>query len=125
MIIPQLAGGFGSWFGAGVALWAVAALAGVAWRNTAGPQLPLLLGAGSALTLAAAVAGGDQSFAVLPPWFLGVAPFGFVADGLSRWFLGIIGFVGMAVALFSPDYLQHLRKRVAIGFVWAALAVLM
>ncbi|MHB1189837.1 MAG: proton-conducting transporter transmembrane domain-containing protein [Armatimonadota bacterium] len=69
--------------------------------------------------------GRDHAVTIPAPWFLGVAPFRFVADPLSRWFLGIIGLVGVSAAVFSPGYLHHLRNRVALGFVWSALALLL
>src|SRR5207244_4505146 len=106
-------------------LWAVAAVTGILRRHAPGLLPPLLVGTGSGLALTAAVVGGDRTLSLPLPWFLGVAPIQLAADPLSRWFLGIIGFVGVAVALFSPGYLRHLRRRVAVGFVWAGLAALM
>jgi hydrogenase-4 component B len=87
--------------------------------------LPVLVGAGSGLVFLAAVVGRNESLRLPLPWFLGAAAFDLIADPLSRWFLAVIGLVGTAAALFSPGYLHHLRHRVALGFVWAALALLM
>lgn len=83
------------------------------------------MGIGSGILLIAAVFGGNQVITAPAPWFLAIASFQFIVDPLSRWFLGIIGAVGIAAAIFSPGYLHHLRKRVGLGFVWSALALLM
>jgi hydrogenase-4 component B len=77
------------------------------------------------LLLSAAVLGKNAVMTAPRPWFLAVSPIQFSADPLSRWFLGIIGIIGIAAALFSPGYLSHLRKRVGLGFVWAAMSLLM
>src|SRR5205814_2178786 len=82
-------------------------------------------GAGSALALIAAPGAEGRELTLPLPLHLAVAPVRLVSDPLSRWFLGIIGFVGSTVALFSPGYLHHLRSRVALGFLWAALSVLL
>jgi hydrogenase-4 component B len=123
MGIPVV-GGFAGFYGAALLLWLLAASIGVARRHGADPVLPALVGAGSALALAAAL-GGNAALSLPLPWYLGVAGVEALADPLSRWFLGIIGGVGLTVAVFSPGYLQHLRRRVATGFVWAGLAVLL
>src|SRR5690349_10995641 len=123
MSLPGLAGGFADWYGAAVLLWVAAAAIGFARRP--GALLPVLVGAGSGAAFVAAVAGGDQVLRLPLPWYLGAAGFELVADPLSRWFLAIFGVVGSAAALFSPGYLHHLRHRVALGFLWAALALLM
>jgi hydrogenase-4 component B len=125
MSVPALSGGFGGWFSAAILLWLAAAAMGLARPRANGPWPAVLVGVGSGLTLVAALAGGDERLALPLPWFLGTAGFDLVADPLSRWFLGIIGLVGVAVAVFAGGYLQHLRKRVALGFVWAALAALL
>lgn len=125
MSLPELHLDFGACYVAALALWTAAAGAGMAKRQLGtGALLPVLLGGGSAMVLAAAAAGG-RSVYLTPLLFLGVEPVQLVVDPLSRWFLGIIGFAGVAVTLFSPGYLLHLRKRIHLGFVWAALAVLM
>jgi hydrogenase-4 component B len=69
--------------------------------------------------------GGNGALTLPLPWFLGDSPFTFVVDPLSRWFLAITGLVGLTAAVFSPGYLVHLRRRVAPGFYWAALSLLM
>src|SRR5438128_2502988 len=130
MSLPELPGGFAGWYGPAVLLWGAAAATGfahpqVGTRLGSGSLLPVFVGAGSGLVFVAAVAGGDAVLRLPLPWYLGAAGFELVADPLSRWFLAIIGLVGSAAALFSPGYLHHLRHRVTLGFVWAALALLM
>lgn len=125
MSLPELPGGFAGWYGAAVLLWFAAAVIGVTRRRSPGLSLPILVGAGSGLVFIAAAMGRDGIIALPLPWFLGVTGFAFVADPLSRWFLAAIGLVGTVAALFSPGYLHHLRHRVALGFVWAGLALLM
>jgi hydrogenase-4 component B len=126
MSLPELPGGFAAWYATALLLWFVALVLGAVRLRGASPALPVLVTGGSALLLLAATAAGGEGALVLPrPWFLGAAPFAFVVDPLSRWFLAIIGLVGIAAALFSPGYLEHLRHRVALGVFWAALALLM
>ncbi|MDR3689935.1 MAG: proton-conducting transporter membrane subunit [Fimbriimonas sp.] len=62
---------------------------------------------------------------VLPP-LIGLAgvEVAFRIDSLSRWFIGIIGLVGIPVCIYLPGYLDHLRGRVRPGLVWSGLAVL-
>lgn len=122
---PELPGGFAGWYGTAVLLWIAAAALGFARRRGPGALYPLLLGVGSGLAFVAAAMGRDTALRLPLPCYLGAAGFELVADPLSRWFLAIIGLVGGAAALFSPGYLHHLRHRVALGFVWAALAVLL
>jgi hydrogenase-4 component B len=125
MSTPALPGSLAGWCGAAVFLWFLAAVVGVVRRRDDGPLPAILVGAGSALLLAGAILGPDGAFALPGPWYLGAAGLAFRGDPLARWFLAIIGIVGVAVALFSPGYLHHLRRRVSLGFIWAALAALM
>lgn len=113
------------WFGAALFSWLSVVGAGLLWRRHPGPLFAVLTGLGSVLLLLAALGGGNQVFALPRPWFLGESGFQFVSDPLSRWFLAIIGVIGIPVALFSPGYLHHLRHRVPLGLVWAMLALLM
>lgn len=115
----------GCWYVAALCLWVCVTLAGVFRRHSSGPLFPIALGLGSVMLLAAAILGGNHVMTAPAPWFLAVSPFQLIADPLSRWFLGIISIVGIVAAIFSPSYLQHLRKRVALGFVWPSLALLM
>src|SRR5437870_8504464 len=141
MPLALLPGGFAGWYGTAALLWAVAVVLGLARRRGRvlvpswlpldgrqgrdGPLLPLSVGAGSGLLLLAAIAGGNGAVRLPLPWFLGAAGVEGIADPLSRWFLGIIGLVGIAATLFSPGYFHHLRQRIDLGFVWAAMALLM
>ena len=113
------------WYLAAFCCWAAVTIAGVLRRHSSSLIFPVMLGIGSCLLLFTAVAGRDQVMNAPTPWFLAEAPLRFTVDPLSRWFLAIIGLVGIAVSAFSPGYLRHLRKRVALGFVWSALALLM
>jgi hydrogenase-4 component B len=125
MSLPGLPIGLAGWYGAAFLLWLLAvAMGAVRWRAARLIQ-PALVTAGSGVLLLAAAVGGDGGLTLPWPWFLGDAAFRLVIDPLSRWFLAIIGSVGIAAALFSPGYLIHLRQRVAFGFYWAALSALM
>ena len=79
---------------------------------------------GSALFLTAALLGSEGTL-VLPD-VIGLAgvEVSFRVDGLSRWFLGLVGVVGLAVSVYLPGYLLHLRGRAQPGLVWSGLAVL-
>jgi hydrogenase-4 component B len=125
LALLELPGGFVAWSGAAACLWIAAAIIGIARRHAQGPLLPGLVGLGGALALIAAATAGDRLVTLPLPFYVGAAPLELVVDPLARWFFGIIALVGAAVALFSPGYLHHLRRRVAVGFVWAALAVLL
>lgn len=104
--------------------WIAAAVIGVLAPRAKGHLLPALTGAGCLMILAAALAGNGVVRLPLPI-FLGDAPAVLVFDSLSRWFLGIIGFIGFVTTIFSPGYLHHLRERVPLGYVWSGLAVLL
>jgi hydrogenase-4 component B len=124
-VLPEgLPDGPAPWYGFGLAAWLVVAAVGAVWRRQASPVLPALMGLGSLLVLLGALAGGDATITLAAPWFLGDAAVSVVVDPLSRWFLGVIGAIGLPVALFSPGYLEHLRQRVPLGLVWSALVVL-
>jgi hydrogenase-4 component B len=113
------------WYMAASVVWIIVIFGGVLRRHASGPVFSAPMTLASGLLLVAAAAGQNHVMTVHAPWFLGIAPFRFIADPLSRWFLGIIGLVGIAAAVFSPGYLHHLRHRVALGLVWSALALLM
>ena len=125
MSLPELSGGASLWLGSALLAWLAVLAAGLLLRRHNGPVFPLLTGAGSILLLLGALAGGNATLVLPLPWFLGDAEFQFVIDPLSRWFLAIIGVIGIPVALFSPGYLEHLRDRVSLGMVWAMLALLL
>lgn len=116
--------GPGFWIGAALITWLLLAILGVCVRNRTHWVQPALLGAGSLILALLAIFGGEASFCFPAPWYLGNAQFSFFVDPLSRWFLGIIGIVGIASAFFSPGYLDHLKNKISIGIIWAALAIL-
>jgi len=121
----ELWGGSGSLCGVALFTWLAVVLTGLLKRKHSGLLFALPTIIGCAFLLSAALFG-KNSTQILPfPLFLGDVGFRFVIDPLSRWFLGIIGLIGIPVALFSPGYLHHLRHRVSLGFVWAGLALLM
>lgn len=113
------------WYEAAFFAWAAVTVVGALRRHGSGPFYPMAMGAGSGMLLLAAVLGGNLNITLSAPWFLAITPFQFAIDPLSRWFVGVIGIVGITVAIFSPSYFHHLRKRVELGFVWSALALLM
>src|SRR5712692_8274712 len=121
---PGVSGAAAACYAGAFLLWLLAVAFGVIARRGGLLLQALLVGAGSGLLLAAAL-GGNGTLALPLPWFLGDAPFKFVVDPLSRWFLMITGLVGLAATVFSPGYLIHLRRRVALGLYWSALALLM
>jgi len=125
MSVSEFMGGSGIWCGAAVLLWLAVAVAGLLKRKYSGSALSVLTIIGCAFLLLAAIFGRNCSLAFPLPWYLGDSRFSFVIDPLSRWFLAIIGVVGIPVALFSPGYLRHMRQRISLGFVWAALALLL
>jgi hydrogenase-4 component B len=125
MSVSELFGGSGIWCGAAVLLWLAVAVTGLLKRKRSGLAFSLPTITGCLFLLLAAFIGKSYTMTLPSPWFLGDAGFSFVVDPLSRWFIAIIGIVGIPVALFSPGYLHHLRHRVSLGFVWAALALLM
>ncbi len=46
-------------------------------------------------------------------------------DSLACVYIGLLGFIGLNVSLFSPGYLQHLKDRMNSGFYWSALSMFM
>jgi hydrogenase-4 component B len=122
--ISELVSGSGIWCGAAFILWITVAAAGLFKRRYSGPAFSVPIMAGCVLLLVAALLGKNCILALPLPWYLGDTTFSFVVDPLSRWFLAIIGIIGIPVALFSTGYLHHLRKRISLGFIWSALALL-
>lgn len=125
MPFAPLPGAFASWYGAACLLWLLGVAAGLTFRRSASPLLVLLAGGGALLALGASFAGDARPVLLPLPLSLGAARFEFVPDGLSRWFLALIGGVGAAVTLYAPGYLRHLRGRVAPGWFWAAWCALL
>lgn len=131
MEIPDLPGGFACWCGAALFLWLLVAVMGAlvaigGWwaKRSLHPGFAVGFGVGSLLILVSVVIGGQQTVTIPLPWFLGDANLAFTADPLSRWFLAIIGLIGIPVACFSPGYLRHLDGRASAGVIWAGLALL-
>ena len=62
--------------------------------------------------------------AIRPPIGFAGVEIGGRVDSLARWFLAIIGLVGLAVSIYTPDYLKHLQGRVQPGLVWSGMALL-
>jgi hydrogenase-4 component B len=45
-------------------------------------------------------------------------------DSLSRWFLFLIGLIGVVVCIYLPGYLSHMTGRAKPGSIWSGLALL-
>lgn len=104
--------------------WLVLIAIAMLRRKTNSTLMASLFAAGCALLLVAAILGGNGAWSCRLPIYLADAGFVFVADPLSRWFAGIIGLVGLPVALFAPGYLRHLQKTISLRAVWAGMALL-
>jgi formate hydrogenlyase subunit 3/multisubunit Na+/H+ antiporter MnhD subunit len=63
------------------------------------------------------------SYGPMPIFLGGLVPLSQKADCLSLFFLAILAFVALAVAMFSPAYLDHLKGRCHLGIYWFALFV--
>ncbi|HEY3299109.1 MAG TPA: proton-conducting transporter membrane subunit, partial [Armatimonadota bacterium] len=125
MSVSELSGGSGILCGAALLVWLAVAAVGLFKRRLSGSALSIPTIAGCVCLLLAAFTGKSYTMTLPFPMFLSDAGFSFVVDPLSRWFIAIIGLIGIPVALFSPGYLHHLRHRVSLGFVWSALALLL
>jgi hydrogenase-4 component B len=124
MSIPDLWGSHGWWTGAALFAWMTLTVWGSLRRQDPSPVGPLLFGGGSLLLLIGVCGGGTHLYTLPLPLFLGDAAIRGLVDPLSRWFLGLIALVGLPLALFAPGYLGHLRARIALGGLWASLALL-
>lgn len=121
---PESSGAFPRLCGLAALVLLAVCVIGLLRRRQATWLLPTLTGAGAFCLLLGGLLGGDSQCALPLPWALGEARLALISDPLSRWFLAIIGVVGIPVALFSSGYLHHLRNRVSLGLVWSALALL-
>ncbi len=76
-----------------------------------------------ALMLAAAVLGWHADITWNPSSliYLAVAPLSIRLDALSSIFVGLLAVITIAVALFSPGYLQHLNEKVNWKGYWIQL----
>ena len=108
---------------AAMTFWAVACLVGLLRSPGGSRAAALLCVVACALCLVAAFQPGGI-VAVRPPVGLAGVELAFRVDSLSRWFLGLIGVIGVAVSIYAPGYLQHLRGRARPGFVWSGLTLL-
>ncbi len=109
---------------AALALFGVAGVLGLL-RPTSRFGVPgVLCILGSALCLTTALVGTEGTLALPDAIGLAGVEVSFRVDGLSRWFMGLIGVVGLAVSVYLPGYLLHLRGRAQPGLVWSGLAVL-
>ncbi|MFI5384737.1 MAG: proton-conducting transporter membrane subunit [Fimbriimonadales bacterium] len=111
--------------GISIIVWLVAGAIGCIWRRPNAPILPILVVSGCTFLLVGALAGRDGVWSLSLPIYLADAKFGFMSDPLSRWFLTIIAVIGIPVCLFAPGYLEHHRRRISLGFVWAGIALLL
>ena len=108
------------------ALWAVGALSALLNGEKASDKVySTIYGAGSAMLTAGilfawplVVHKHDLNWVAKHPLFLGQAPFANHLDALSALFLLLLGLTGLAIAVFSPGYLAHLKGRVNKGLYW-------
>lgn len=61
---------------------------------------------------------GNYSWQAAYPIYLGVAPLANAIDPTSAFFLALLSIVGGAAAIFSPNYLAHLKGRFSPGPYW-------
>ena len=80
---------------------------------------------GCILCVLAALVGTDGAVSLAEPLGLAGAAIAFETDSLTRWFIGLIGLIGVPVCVYLPGYLDHLRGRARPGLVWAGLAALL
>jgi hydrogenase-4 component B len=107
-----------------LAIFGIASLLGLLRSASRVGVAGVLSIAGCALCLLSAFIG--KTGLVTLPAGIGLAgtDISFVIDPLSRWFLGLIGVVGLPICIYLPGYLQHLRGRARPGLVWSGLALL-
>jgi formate hydrogenlyase subunit 3/multisubunit Na+/H+ antiporter MnhD subunit len=63
----------------------------------------------------------DEMWTCPPPIYLGLAPLSLRIDPLASLFIGLLGVICIAVSVFSPGYMLHLKDRVHSGFYWSCL----
>jgi hydrogenase-4 component B len=82
--------------------------------------LSIFMGVGCLLLLLAVLGSWSGVATWQAPWpiYLGLAPLASRIDPLAALFLGLLAVVGGASAIFSPDYLQHLKGRFNTGGYW-------
>jgi hydrogenase-4 component B len=109
---------------AAVALFGAAVAVGLLRPSSRFGAAGLLCIVASTLLLATALLGIEGASALPGPLGIAGAPVGFQVDGLARWFLALIGVVGIAAFIYLPGYLLHLRGKAKPGLVIAGLAAL-
>jgi hydrogenase-4 component B len=108
---------------AALGLWLLGCIVSLV-RPSGTPWIGMTLsGIACVLCIVAAFLPGG-TVALQPPFGLAGVEIGAFVDSLSRWFLGIIGVVGLAVTVYTPDYLKHLRGHAQPGWVWSGMALL-
>jgi hydrogenase-4 component B len=115
--------------------WMVAPFASLCCaRNTNHRFWSVLVGAGSAALLAAALLAGRQlaatdraaiTFALPRPFFLLSIPIAFCIDPLAAWFLGVIAVVAACISPYLTGYLAHASRKVDMRIFWIALSALL
>lgn len=106
-------------------LWLIAMVAGIAAPRSRSLLLGALCAAGCLVTALASLAAGPGESGFTGTLFFADAPLALVYDPLSRWFLAVIGVIGLASTLFTPGYLAHLGQKVQDGLFWSALSLLL
>lgn len=105
-----------------LAVWILGMVLAIPERVGTGHRLYAgILLLGSILLICAVVSGWPSGFdwAAPRPLFLGLAPVEFRIDSLSSPFLVMLAIISVAVSIFSPGYLQHLKDRVNKRLYWA------
>jgi len=106
-------------------LWVIVFITGVIFRRYAGILMPTISATANLALLLAAILSRNATLTLPSPLFFGTASIEIFIDPLARWFMGIIGLVGIPIAIFSHGYLLHLKHRIeSIGYIWAAMALL-
>jgi formate hydrogenlyase subunit 3/multisubunit Na+/H+ antiporter MnhD subunit len=89
--------------------------------NHSYPSIALFVG-GVAMVAAACLGwNGDHLWTVPAPFYLSIMPLNNRLDSLSSIFVGLLGFVTIAVSLYSPGYLKHLEKTSNVACYWIEL----
>jgi hydrogenase-4 component B len=108
-----------------LACFAIAAAFGLAQAGSRSGAASAFAFLGCLVCALASVLGTSGSVAL--PGVIGLAgtEIGLNADPLGRWFLGLIGLVGMPVCAFLPGYLGRLGGHSKPGRIWAAFSLLL
>lgn len=108
-----------------IAVFGLASLSGLAVPQKRFGIPGVLCLVASALCLFVAVASSSGSPELGASFGIAGVEIGFRVDSLSRWFLGLIGVVGLPVCVYFPGYLSHLRGKAQPGLVWSGFSLLM